>query len=123
MRQAGRYLPVYRSVREKAGSFLDLCFNPELASEVTLQPIDRFDFDAAIVFSDILVVPHGLGRDVRFVAGEGPRLNPINVEAISSLADELQAGQIERVYDTISLVRSKTSSRIAWKSFHSRVSA
>ena len=115
MRQAGRYLPVYRSVREKAGSFLDLCFNPELASEVTLQPIDRFDFDAAIVFSDILVVPHGLGRDVRFVAGEGPRLNPINVEAISSLADELQAGQIERVYDTISLVRSKTSSRIAWK--------
>ena len=77
MRQAGRYLPEYRAVREKAGGFLDLCFNPELAAEVTLQPIRRFGFDAAILFSDILVIPHALGRKLWFVAGEGPQLEPL----------------------------------------------
>jgi uroporphyrinogen decarboxylase len=69
MRQAGRYLPEYRAIRASAGSFLDLCYTPELAAEVTLQPIRRFQLDGAILFSDILVVPDGLGRAVRFDDG------------------------------------------------------
>src|SRR5882672_2008879 len=81
MRQAGRYLPEYRNVRANAGSFLDLCYNPKLASEVTLQPIKRFGFDAAIIFSDILVVPHALGQHVTFEAGEGPQLDALKEPA------------------------------------------
>jgi uroporphyrinogen decarboxylase len=80
MRQAGRYLPEYRAVRAKAGSFLELCYTPALAAEVTLQPVRRFGFDAAILFSDILVVPDALGQRVEFVEGEGPRLEPIRSE-------------------------------------------
>ncbi len=77
MRQAGRYLPEYRATRTQAGSFLDLCYNPELAVEVTLQPLRRYGFDAAILFSDILVVPDGLGQQVAFKEGEGPVLTPV----------------------------------------------
>jgi uroporphyrinogen decarboxylase len=76
MRQAGRYLLEYRQTRKKAGSFLDLCFTPELAAEATLQPVRRFDLDAAILFSDILVMPHALGQRVRFLEGRGPLLDP-----------------------------------------------
>ena len=77
MRQAGRYLPEYRAVRAQAGSFLELCYTPELAAEVTLQPIRRFGFDAAILFADILLVPHALGANLVFVEGEGPRLSTV----------------------------------------------
>jgi uroporphyrinogen decarboxylase len=106
MRQAGRYLPEYRALRERAGSFLDLCFTPELAAEATLQPIKRFHLDAAILFSDILVVPHALGRRVRFEVGEGPRLDPLDdAQAISGLRDRLDTAPLEAVYAAIGLVR------------------
>jgi uroporphyrinogen decarboxylase len=93
MRQAGRYLPEYREVRARAGSFLNLCYNPALAAEVTLQPIRRYGFDASILFSDILVVPDALGQTVRFVEGEGPRLDPITSAAGLSLLKPDRAGE------------------------------
>ncbi len=107
MRQAGRYLPEYRELRAKAGSFLDLCYTPSLAAEVTLQPIRRFGFDGAILFSDILVVPHALGQDVRFVEGEGPRLDPVTTEAeLSRLADELPLERLAPVFETLERVKA-----------------
>jgi uroporphyrinogen decarboxylase len=108
MRQAGRYLPEYRAVREKAGDFLDLVFTPELAAEVTLQPIRRFGFDAAILFSDILVVPHALGQQVRFAAGEGPLLEPLEDRvAFERLAGELDHQILAPVYETIRVVKGE----------------
>src|SRR6266566_4040145 len=101
MRQAGRYLPEYRAVRAKAGSFLDLCFSPEMASEVTLQPVERFGLDAAILFSDILVVPHALGRQVVFVEGEGPRLDPMDAKAIAAIRDRIDQSALAPVYETV----------------------
>lgn len=109
MRQAGRYLPEYRQTREKAGSFLDLCYNPELAVEVTLQPIRRFGFDAAILFSDILVVPHALGRDLRFEEGRGPLMTPIGADEIAGLADVDIHGAMAPVYETVRRLREELS--------------
>ncbi|PVE24811.1 uroporphyrinogen decarboxylase [Microvirga sp. KLBC 81] len=102
MRQAGRYLPEYRETRKQAGSFLDLCYTPRLAEEVTLQPIRRFGFDASILFSDILVIPHALGQDVRFVENEGPKLDPVTSEKdFSRLADELPLERLDPVFETL----------------------
>ncbi|HYN46086.1 MAG TPA: uroporphyrinogen decarboxylase [Allosphingosinicella sp.] len=99
MRQAGRYLPEYRAVRDRAGSFLDLCYNPDLAVEVTLQPIRRYGFDAAILFADILLVPHALGADLSFVEGEGPRLS-----TVTSAADLARLRPAEAIHDTLAPV-------------------
>ena len=114
MRQAGRYLPEYRELRAKAGSFLDLCFTPEYAAEVTLQPIRRFAFDAAIIFSDILVIPHALGRSVRFEVGEGPRLDPLDTpEKIATLAAHADFSKLEPVFETLRRVRQKLDTKTA----------
>lgn len=95
MRQAGRYLPEYRALRERAGSFMNLCFNPELASEVTLQPVRRFKVDGAILFSDILVVPYGLGYQLDFIEHEGPKLETV---VDSDLSDRLGAFEAESFF-------------------------
>lgn len=106
MRQAGRYLPEYRATRAKAGGFLDLCYSPALAAEVTLQPIRRFGFDAAILFSDILVVPDALGQGVRFVEGEGPRLDAIGTAAeVAALKGDAVASKLSIVWETVQRLR------------------
>jgi uroporphyrinogen decarboxylase len=106
MRQAGRYLPEYRATREQAGDFLSLCYNPDLAAEVTLQPIRRFGFDAAILFADILLIPDALGADLWFVTGEGPRLSTITTE--SDFAKLVHANAIHDhlapVYETVRIL-------------------
>ena len=107
MRQAGRYLPEYRETRKRAGSFLDLCYNPDLAVEVTLQPIERFGFDAAILFSDILVVPHALGRDLRFEEGRGPLMTPITATEIATLDTSAFHVNLEPVYETVKRLRAR----------------
>ncbi len=114
MRQAGRYLPEYRAVREKAGGFLDLCFNPELAAEVTLQPVRRFGFDAAILFSDILVLPLALGRKVEFLAGEGPKLEPMaDATALNGMLDRADSSVFKPVYETVRRVKSALDHKTA----------
>ncbi len=108
MRQAGRYLPEYRAVRDKAGSFLNLCFNPDMAAEVTLQPIRRFGFDAAILFSDILVIPHALGQTVSFVEGEGPRLDPLTTgAALKALPRQCDDTILQPIYETVRRVKAE----------------
>ncbi len=114
MRQAGRYLPEYREVRARAGSFLDLCYTPDLAAEVTLQPIRRFAFDAAIIFSDILVLPHALGRSVRFEVGEGPRLDPLDSpDKIATLSRQADFARLEPVFEALRQVRKALAPTVA----------
>jgi uroporphyrinogen decarboxylase len=113
MRQAGRYLPEYRATRAKAGSFLDLCFSPDLAVEVTLQSIRRFGFDAAILFSDILVVPHALGRRVGFVEGEGPKLDPYQPSDLSGLKPGEIRNSLLPVFETVKRVRRALPADVA----------
>lgn len=110
MRQAGRYLPEYREVRAKAGSFLDLCYSPDFATEVSLQPLRRFDLDAAILFSDILVVPDALGQAVRFSTGEGPLLEPVTPESIDRLTPETALEKLAPVLETVRRIRAALAS-------------
>jgi len=118
MRQAGRYLPEYMAVRKTVGSVLDLCFTPKLAAEVTLQPIRRFSFDAAILFSDILVIPHALGRSVRFETGEGPQLAPLDdPTAIAKLRATADDAVLAPIYETIQLVKAELPPAVTFLGF------
>jgi uroporphyrinogen decarboxylase len=118
MRQAGRYLPEYRKIREKAESFLSLCFNPQLAAEVTLQPIHRFGFDAAILFSDILVIPHALGQRVGFETGEGPRLDALSEpDALQQLRSTVDHAVLGPIYETIAKVKSQLAPAVVLLGF------
>jgi uroporphyrinogen decarboxylase len=114
MRQAGRYLPEYRSVRGGISKFLDLCYNPELACKVTLQPIERFAFDAAIIFSDILVVPDSMGCKVSFETGEGPVLEKIENEAdLKGLKISKTNEKFEKIWKTVSLIKKELPEEVA----------
>lgn len=114
MRQAGRYLPEYRDLRSRAQSFLDFCYSPALATEAVMQPLRRFPLDAAILFSDILVVPDALGRKVRFVEGEGPQLDPLIDEAEWRLGDPQKAIQrLAPVYEAVERIRANIANNIA----------
>ncbi|MCG7921706.1 MAG: uroporphyrinogen decarboxylase [Candidatus Thiodiazotropha lotti] len=114
MRQAGRYLPEYRATRAKAGSFMDLCKNPELACEVTLQPLDRYPLDAAILFSDILTVPDAMGLGLYFTTGEGPRFErPVTDEAaVEALGLPDMAEDLGYVMDAVSTIRRELDGRV-----------
>ena len=114
MRQAGRYLPEYRAVRADVGGFLDLCYTPKLATEVTLQPIRRYGFDAAILFSDILVVPDALGQEVTFVEGEGPRLDPVtSAGEVAQLSTTWVRQRLEPVFEAIQLIKADLPADVA----------
>lgn len=114
MRQAGRYLPEYREVRKKAGGFVELCLTPQWAVEVTLQPVRRFGLDAAILFSDILIIPHALGVKLWFEDNEGPRLDPVQDEsAFGKMREKLDKSIVERVYEAIGKVRQSLEDDIA----------
>ena len=114
MRQAGRYLPEYKKTREQAGSFLDLCYSPKLAAEVTLQPLKRYDIDAAIIFADILVVPHAMGNGLKFVEGEGPVLETVrNKSDLTRLSSGFQSPQFASIAASISKVRSELDRNIS----------
>jgi uroporphyrinogen decarboxylase len=114
MRQAGRYLPEYRALRAKAATFVDFCYTPALAVEATLQPIRRFGFDAAILFSDILVLPDALGQRVGFETGEGPRLDPIgDAEGMRKLRPEPDWNRLAPVFETLDRVKTALPKEVA----------
>ena len=107
MRQAGRHLPEYMEVRATTPDFISFCFSPEKAAEVTLQPVRRYDMDAAILFADILLIPIGLGRKVEFVKGVGPTLEPIDADGIAALTVDGAADRVSAVYETVRRVRAE----------------
>ena len=106
MRQAGRYLPEFREIRKKNSDFIKLCLNPELSSEITLQPLRRFDLDAAIIFSDILMVPYGLNQEVEFKKGIGPLLGNLNLDSILKLEEIDFVEKLKPVYELVSMIKN-----------------
>jgi len=113
MRQAGRYLPEYRATRQKAGSFMGLATNPDLATEVTLQPIDRYPLDAAILFSDILTVPDAMGLGLYFVEGEGPKFQrPLKTEADVQALRLPEPGSLDYVFKAVTQIRTELNGRV-----------
>ena len=116
MRQAGRYLPEYRQLRQAKGGFLDLVYDPEAAAEITLQPIRRFGFDGAILFSDILIVPHALGQDLRFEAGEGPALSPPLLDAALDGLERVPA-RFEPIFRTVEKVKTSLPAETTFLGF------
>ena len=116
MRQAGRYLPEYRELRAEKGGFLDLVYDSEAACEITLQPLRRFGFDGAILFSDILIVPHAMGQGLEFLAGEGPKLSPRLLDARPE-DFTAQPGKFEAVYETVRLCRSQLDDSVTMLGF------
>ena len=114
MRQAGRYLPEYRKVREQAGSFLELCYSPQLAAEVTLQPLRRYDLDAAIIFADILLVPHAMGNGLSFIEGEGPKLETVRSSTdLLRLKSGFRSKQFELVAASVNRVRRDLDPKVS----------
>lgn len=105
MRQAGRYLPEYRAERKISAGFMDMCYRPELAAKVTMQPVKRFDMDAAIIFSDILVIPDALGQKVNFVTGEGPKLDEFSPQLFRNASVEMMLKNLNPVYEALQVVR------------------
>ncbi len=113
MRQAGRYLPEYRETRAKAGSFLGLAQNPEYACEVTLQPLERYAFDASILFSDILTVPHAMGLGLHFITGEGPKFeHPVRDEAAVAKLAVPDMSELQYVFDAVTLIRKELDGKV-----------
>ena len=111
MRQAGRYLPEFRKIREINPNFVKLCLTPNLVSEITLQPINRFDIDAAIIFSDILMIPYGLGQDLKFEKGLGPKLGNLNIDNIIEKKNDYFLNKVLPVYEGIKRVKEKIKNK------------
>ena len=105
MRQAGRYLPEFRKIRSQNKNFIDLCLNSQLSSEITLQPIKRFNLDSAIIFSDILMVPYALGQQVNFIKNEGPNLSKFNIERFLDMTEREFSQKLNPVYKAIEKTR------------------
>jgi len=103
MRQAGRYLPEFRKIRSKNPNFVELCLNPKISKEITLQPLKRFSFDAAIIFSDILLIPYALGQDLKFEKNFGPKLGNLNLENVLNTSDNEILKKLKPVYDLINI--------------------
>ena len=123
MRQAGRYLPEYRKIRLKRKSFLDMCLSPKLASEISLQPIRRFDFDFIILFADILVIPYALGQEVEFIENVGPKLGEINFTKNNTFfSTQKSIGLLSPIFETLQILKKKKrkqkSNRILWRAIY-----